>query len=179
VNALSARTAPVETRVMTPDEARELGAIALFGEKYGDEVRVVSMGRKPGSGKGRGGDVYSMELCGGTHVARTGDIGLFVTVAEGASARRHPPDRGADRAGRLRLSERPGSSPGRGRAGAEDPARGRARPGPRADRRTPGAAGRTDPAAPRACHGRGRAGGRAGIQDDRRVPFLAQTLTGV
>jgi alanyl-tRNA synthetase len=86
VNAYIRQNAPVETRVMTPDEARELGAIALFGEKYGDEVRVVGMGRKPGSGKGRAGNVYSMELCGGTHVARTGDIGLFVTVGEGASA---------------------------------------------------------------------------------------------
>jgi alanyl-tRNA synthetase len=86
VNAFIRQNAPVETRVMTPDEARELGAIALFGEKYGDEVRVVSMGRKPGAGKGPTGDTWSMELCGGTHVARTGDIGLFVATGQAASA---------------------------------------------------------------------------------------------
>ena len=78
--------APVETRIMTPDEARDLGAQALFGEKYGDEVRVVSMGREEGSGRGVSGDVYSLELCGGTHVRQTGDIGLFVTLGDSASS---------------------------------------------------------------------------------------------
>jgi alanyl-tRNA synthetase len=63
---------------MTPDDARGIGAQALFGEKYGDEVRVVSMGTLTGSGKGRDGQTYSIELCGGTHVRQTGDIGLFV-----------------------------------------------------------------------------------------------------
>ncbi|MEM9210077.1 MAG: alanine--tRNA ligase [Pseudomonadota bacterium] len=86
VNAYIRQNTPVETRIMTPDDARELGAQALFGEKYGDEVRVVSMGTKAGSGKGLGGDVYSLELCGGTHVARTGDIGAFVTLGESASS---------------------------------------------------------------------------------------------
>ncbi len=86
VNAFIRQNAPVETRIMTPDEARGIGAQALFGEKYGDEVRVVSMGRQTNSGKGRDGETYSIELCGGTHVARTGDIGLFVTVGEGASS---------------------------------------------------------------------------------------------
>ena len=57
----------VETRIMTPNEARELGAQALFGEKYGDEVRVVSMGNEA-TGKGVDGQTYSIELCGGTHV---------------------------------------------------------------------------------------------------------------
>ena len=71
---------------MTPDAAEGLGARALFGEKYGDEVRVVSMGTRDGSGLGAGGDTYSLELCGGTHVGRTGDIGTFRLVSEGASA---------------------------------------------------------------------------------------------
>ena len=69
---------------MPTDDARGLGAQALFGEKYGDEVRVVSMGRQPDSGKGLDGDTYSIELCGGTHVRRTGDIGVFVTVGDKA-----------------------------------------------------------------------------------------------
>ncbi len=86
VNAYVRQNEPVETRIMTPDAAEGLGARALFGEKYGDEVRVVSMGARAGSGLGAGGDTYSLELCGGTHVGRTGDIGLFRLVSEGASA---------------------------------------------------------------------------------------------
>ena len=86
VNAYIRQNSPVETRIMTPDDARDLGAQALFGEKYGDEVRVVSMGSLPGSGKGADGQTYSLELCGGTHVARTGDIGVFVTLGDSASS---------------------------------------------------------------------------------------------
>ena len=86
VNACIRQDAPVETRIMAPDDARALGAQALFGEKYGDEVRVVSMGEQEGSGKGSDARTYSIELCGGTHVARTGEIGLFVTTSEGASS---------------------------------------------------------------------------------------------
>ena len=86
VNAFVRQDSPVETRIMTPDDAQGLGARALFGEKYGDEVRVVSMGRAPGSGIGAAGDTYSLELCGGTHVGRTGEIGIFKIVSEGASA---------------------------------------------------------------------------------------------
>ena len=63
-----------------------MGAQALFGEKYGDEVRVVSMGVEAGSGKGLDKNTYSLELCGGTHVAQLGDIGVFKLVSEGASA---------------------------------------------------------------------------------------------
>ena len=86
VNAYIRQNAVVETRIMTPDDARALGAQALFGEKYGDEVRVVSMGAQPGSGKGTSGDTYSLELCGGTHVRQTGDIGAFVTLGDSASS---------------------------------------------------------------------------------------------
>ncbi|HRJ70196.1 MAG TPA: alanine--tRNA ligase, partial [Beijerinckiaceae bacterium] len=81
-NALVLQNAPVVTRLMAVDEAIASGARALFGEKYGDEVRVVSMGRyEEGEPAGK---AYSVELCGGTHVQRTGDIGLIAIVAEGA-----------------------------------------------------------------------------------------------
>ena len=86
VNAFIRQNTGVETRIMTPDDARAIGAQALFGEKYGDEVRVVSMGRLAGSGKGGDGQTYSLELCGGTHVARTGDIGAFVLIGDSASS---------------------------------------------------------------------------------------------
>lgn len=86
VNAYIRQNAGVETRIMTPDDARALGAQALFGEKYGDEVRVVSMGRQEGSGKGTDGATYSLELCGGTHVRQTGDIGAFVVLGDSASS---------------------------------------------------------------------------------------------
>ncbi|MEM9473977.1 MAG: alanine--tRNA ligase [Pseudomonadota bacterium] len=85
VNAYIRQNTPVETRIMTPDDARDIGAQALFGEKYGDEVRVVSMGQAQ-TGKGLDGETYSIELCGGTHVARTGDIGVFVTLGDSASS---------------------------------------------------------------------------------------------
>ena len=71
VNAVIWSNSPVQTRVMSFDAARDAGAMALFGEKYGDEVRVLSMA----------GD-FSVELCGGTHVTQTGDIGLLRIVSE-------------------------------------------------------------------------------------------------
>jgi alanyl-tRNA synthetase len=86
VNALIRQNTRVETRIMAPDDARALGAQALFGEKYGDEVRVVSMGRKDGSGKGAAGNTYSLELCGGTHVRQLGEIGAFVALGDAASS---------------------------------------------------------------------------------------------
>ena len=77
VNAEIRANAAVTTRLMTPDDAIAAGAMALFGEKYGDEVRVLSMGT--------GSDVpYSVELCGGTHVRALGDIGVLRVVSEGA-----------------------------------------------------------------------------------------------
>ncbi|MFV0360005.1 alanine--tRNA ligase, partial [Tropicimonas sp.] len=85
VNGFIRQNSPVETRIMTPDDARAIGAQALFGEKYGDEVRVVSMGRAD-SGKGADGRTWSIELCGGTHVGQTGDIGLFVALGDSASS---------------------------------------------------------------------------------------------
>ncbi|MEQ1718565.1 MAG: alanine--tRNA ligase [Hyphomicrobium sp.] len=81
-NAVLLENTAVETRLMALDEARALGAMALFGEKYGDEVRVVSMGAiEPGANK-----AWSVELCGGTHVRRTGDIGQIKVIGEAASA---------------------------------------------------------------------------------------------
>src|SRR5262245_31284330 len=80
VNDRVRANAAVETRLMTPQAAIDAGAMALFGEKYGDEVRVVSMGGKPANEN----KVFSTELCGGTHVRRTGDIGLFKIISEGA-----------------------------------------------------------------------------------------------
>ncbi len=85
VNRFIRQNSAVETRIMTPDDARAIGAQALFGEKYSDEVRVVSMGRAA-TGKGLDEQTWSIELCGGTHVARTGDIGLCVVLGDAASS---------------------------------------------------------------------------------------------
>ena len=80
VNAEVRANEAVTTRLMDPESAVKAGAMALFGEKYGEEVRVVSMGRL----SEEAGPNFSVELCGGTHVRRTGDIGLFKIVAESA-----------------------------------------------------------------------------------------------
>ena len=79
VNAQIRGNQAVTTRLMTPDDAVAAGALALFGEKYGDEVRVLTMGKTDDSH-------YSLELCGGTHVNALGDIALFTIVSEGAVA---------------------------------------------------------------------------------------------
>jgi alanyl-tRNA synthetase len=86
VNAYIRQNAPVTTRIMPIEDAEVAGARALFGEKYGDEVRVVSMGTRPEGETGPAGRTYSLELCGGTHVSRTGEIGILKIVGEGASA---------------------------------------------------------------------------------------------
>jgi alanyl-tRNA synthetase len=80
VNAEIRSNQAVTTRLMTPDDAVAAGALALFGEKYGDEVRVLSMGPKAEAAH------YSVELCGGTHVSALGDIALFKIVSESAVA---------------------------------------------------------------------------------------------
>ena len=79
VNSMIVKKTDVRTRLMTPDEAVENGALALFGEKYGDEVRVLSMG-------GENGNYFSTELCGGTHVKNTGDIGKFKIISQSSIA---------------------------------------------------------------------------------------------
>ena len=81
VNQRLLQNTAVTTRIMTPDAAMQEGALALFGEKYGEEVRVVSMG---GASDIDGRTAWSVELCGGTHVARTGEIGLFKIIGESA-----------------------------------------------------------------------------------------------
>ncbi|HUI14711.1 MAG TPA: alanine--tRNA ligase [Xanthobacteraceae bacterium] len=80
-NDLVLQNSPVTTRVMALDDARQSGARALFGEKYGDEVRVVAMGESGGNTMG-----WSVELCGGTHVRRTGDIGLISVASDSGVA---------------------------------------------------------------------------------------------
>jgi len=77
VNAVIRQNVPADTREMAPQAAIEAGAVALFGEKYGDSVRVLTLGKAL-----TGDGAYSVELCGGTHVARTGDIALFKIVSE-------------------------------------------------------------------------------------------------
>ena len=79
VNTMVSKKSDVKTRLMTPDEAVENGALALFGEKYGDEVRVLSMGDEMEK-------YFSTELCGGTHVKNTGDIGKFKIISQSSIA---------------------------------------------------------------------------------------------
>src|SRR6185312_15464789 len=81
VNAVVRQNSDVSTRLMPTDQAIEAGAEALFGEKYGDEVRVLTMGSDLDGDK-----TYSVELCGGTHVRRLGDIGIFAILGESAVA---------------------------------------------------------------------------------------------
>ena len=82
VNAIVLQNAPAKTELMAPEAALAAGAMALFGEKYGDEVRVLTLGDPHGDDPKN----YSVELCGGTHVERTGDIALFKVISEGAVA---------------------------------------------------------------------------------------------
>jgi alanyl-tRNA synthetase len=98
VNAVIRQNTAAQIRVTTPEKAIEAGALALFGEKYGDEVRVLSMGQADGK-------AYSVELCGGIHVERTGDIAVFVITSEGgvsAGVRRIEAATGAEALGYLK-----------------------------------------------------------------------------
>ncbi|MDB2474367.1 alanine--tRNA ligase [bacterium] len=79
VNSMVSKNSDVKTRLMTPGEAVKNGALALFGEKYGEEVRVLSMGDEEGK-------YFSTELCGGTHVKNTGDIGKFKIISQSSIA---------------------------------------------------------------------------------------------
>ena len=155
-NRVVLENAPVVTRLMGLDEARASGARALFDEKYGDEVRVVSMGTIEGGDNGL--RPYSVELCGGTHVARTGDIGLVSIVGESAVAAgvRRIEAKTRD-AARHRLNEEARALADRRGALARAGRRGR-RPARNADRRAQEARARTRRRAPQA--GDGRRNGR-------------------
>jgi alanyl-tRNA synthetase len=85
-NDIVLQNSPVTTRVMGLDDARASGARALFGEKYGDEVRVVAMGQNPETSGGGNTMGWSVELCGGTHVQRTGDIGIISVLSDAGVA---------------------------------------------------------------------------------------------
>ena len=136
-NAFVLQNSAVETRLMGVEEAKQSGAMALFGEKYGDEVRVVSMGigerarscRRRASKKAN--KAWSVELCGGTHVTRTGDIGLVRIVGESASAAGVRRIEALHGRGRARLSGRAGRPHARagGCAAHQVRRRGRAREG--------------------------------------------------
>ncbi|TMV14676.1 alanine--tRNA ligase [Arenibacterium halophilum] len=180
VNQFIRQNSAVDTRIMTPDDARAMGAQALFGEKYGDEVRVVSMGQAP-TGKGANKQTYSIELCGGTHVARTGDIGAFVLLGDSASSagvRRIEALTGQAALAHLRdQDQRLGDVAAALKAQPSDvPARVRALLDERKALANEVAQLRRDLAM---SGGAGKAGEEAAAREVNGVPFLAQVLSGV
>ena len=174
VNAVIRQNLPARTESMAPAEAIEAGAVALFGEKYGEVVRVLTLGRAL---KGEG--AYSVELCGGTHVARTGDIALFKIIAEtgvaagvrrvealtGEAARRHLLDRaGVAEALALQFKVPPSEVAGRVEALA-------------ADRRR--LEREVSEAKRRLALGGGAAGAASEVEEIGGVRFLGRVLDGV
>ena len=175
-NGIVLQNTPVITRLLSRDDAIASGARALFGEKYGDEVRVVAMGEGGGNTIG-----WSVELCGGTHVNRTGDIGVISVVGEaavGAGVRRIEALTGAGCAGQRQQSCAAGQGHGVGIACAD---RGDAGPGRSASRRAQAARTRTVGGEEEACHGRrrGSAIGDDGVESVGGVKVMAKALTGV
>ena len=180
VNDYIRQNTAVETRIMTPEDAQALGARALFGEKYGDEVRVVSMGTAEGSGIGAAGETYSLELCGGTHARRTGDIGAFKILSESASAS------GTRRVEAVTARGAIAHAASREAALAETAALLRARPEEIAERvralieeRRSQATEIADLRRKLALAGGGSGAPSAAPEQVGGVPFLAQTLSGV
>ena len=180
VNDYIRQNTAVETRIMTPEDAQALGARALFGEKYGDEVRVVSMGTAEGSGIGAAGETYSLELCGGTHARRTGDIGAFKILSESASAS------GTRRVEAVTARGAIAHAASREAALAETAALLRARPEEIAERvralieeRRSQATEIADLRRKLALAGGGSGAPAAAPEQVGGVPFLAQTLSGV
>ena len=174
-NRVVLENAPCQTRLMAVDDAIASGARALFGEKYGDEVRVVSMGahRWPGQSSLFG------RTCGGTHVNRTGDIGLVSIVSEGAVAIGRPsPYRRPRPARRASSSQRGIEALARDRALVRAPPRKRPTVFRRADRGSQAHGARTGRSAPQARNGRRRCGA-APFREIAGVKFLSRAVSGV
>ncbi|TRD15709.1 alanine--tRNA ligase [Palleronia caenipelagi] len=177
INHFIRQNSAVTTRIMDPDTARKLGAQALFGEKYGDEVRVVSMGQAA-TGKGSDGETWSVELCGGTHVGRTGEIGLCVLTSDAASSS------GVRRVEALTGAAALDHLAGQGRVLAETAAVLKASPSDLVDRVRQLSDDRRRMEAEIAQLRRdlamgGGSGGGAEAKDVSGVPFVAQVLSGV
>ena len=165
--------------------------MALFGEKYGDEVRVVSMGvGETGSAEAgqKANKAWSVELCGGTHVTRTGDIGLVRIVGEVGQRRRRAPHRGAHRGGRARLSGAAGRPHARagGRAAHQARRCGRPRQGAAGGAQAARAPARRRQAPDRArrrrapaANGKGADGAAGAIRAVGDIKLLARTVQGL
>jgi alanyl-tRNA synthetase len=177
-NRVLLQDAPVVTHLMDREEAMASGAMALFGEKYGEEVRVVSMGTMPG---GVPDKVYSVELCGGTHVGRTGEIGLVTLVGEaGVAAGVRRIEALTGEAARKHLS-RAGEAPPCRRHGPEGAPRRGGRACRRAGRGAAEARARALRREAQARHGRRRVWRWSGadIRTVGSVKFLGRSVNGI